>query len=265
MYDSSITSMNATFVEAASILLREGLEAILVLAALAAYLTRAEAQDRLSALWLGAALALLASIAAAWVFEQFYSGAHSDIFEGVIIFVAAVLMFYVSGWLFLKQDPRAWQDYLKKQTDKALSAQSAYLIGALAFFAVVREGGESILFLHVLAKTNGGWTAQLISGIVAAFLALAILFWIIVKTTRRLPLRAVFLATSIFLFLMGLKFVGEGLQEFQEQALISYDMAPGANLLTAIGLNPTWQALGAQAAIILIASLSLAVAAKASK
>jgi high-affinity iron transporter len=257
--------MNATFVEAASILLREGLEAILVLAALATYLARAEAQDRLRALWSGAALAVLASIAAAWVFEQFYNGAHSDIFEGVIIFVAAALMFYVSGWLFLKQDPRAWQDYLKKQTDKALSAQSAYLVGALAFFAVVREGGESVLFLHVLAKTNGGWTVPLISGIVAAFLALAILFWIIIKSTRRLPLRAVFLATSSFLFVMGLKFVGEGLQEFQEQALIPYDTAPGAGWLTAFGLNPTWQALGAQAAVILIASLSLGVAAKANK
>jgi high-affinity iron transporter len=256
--------MNATFVEAASILLREGLEAILVLAALAAYLTRAEAQDRLTVLWSGAALAVLASIAAAWVFEQFYNGAHSDFFEGVIIFVAAALMFYVSGWLFLKQDPRAWQDYLKKQADKALSAQSAYLVGALAFFAVVREGGETVLFLHVLAKTNGGWTTPLVSGIVAAFLALAALFWVIIKTTRRLPLRTVFLVTSFFLFLMGLKFVGEGLQEFQEQALIPYDMAPGGSWLSAFGLNPTWQALGAQAAVLLIAAISLMAATRAS-
>lgn len=257
--------MNTAFVEAASIVLREGLEAILVLAALAAYLTGAGARDRLSALWSGAALALLASIGAAWVFERFYNGAHNDIFEGVIIFTAAALMFYVGGWLFLKQDPRAWQDYLKRQTDRAVSVQSPYLVGVLAFLAVIREGGESVLFLHVLAKTNGGWTAPLTSGVAAAFLALAILFWIIVRTTRRLPLRAVFLATSFFLFLMGLKFVGEGLQEFQEQALIPYDMAPGASWLDALGLNPTWQALGAQAAIILIASLSLAVAARASK
>jgi high-affinity iron transporter len=257
--------MNATFVEALSIVLREGLEAILVLAALAAYLARAEAGDRLSALWTGAALALLASIATAWVFERFYNGAHSDILEGVVILVAAALMLYVSGWLFLKQDPRAWQAYLRKQANKALSARSAYLVGALAFLAVVREGAETILFLHVLAKSSGGWAALLISGIITAFLALAGLFWVIVKTTRRLPLRGVFLATSFFLFLMGLKFVGEGLQEFQEQALIPFDPAPGASLLVAIGLNPTWQALAAQAAVVLIASLSLAVAARAGR
>ena len=253
--------MNATFVEAAAILLREGLEAILVLAALAAYLSRAGAEDRLRALWSGAGAALLASIAAAWVFERFYNGVHNDIFEGFIIFLAAALLFYVSGWLFLKQDPKAWQAYLKTQADKALTARSQYVIAALAFFAVLREGGETVLFLHVLAKTNGGWTAPLVGGIVTAFVALAVLFWIIVNTTRRLPLRAVFLVTSLFLFLMGLKFVGEGLQEFQEQALVPYDMAPGAGWLTALGLNPTWEALGAQIAVVLIALLSIVMAA----
>ena len=253
--------MNATFVEAAAILLREGLEAILLLAALAAYLSREGAEDRLRALWLGAAAALLASIGAARIFEQFNNGVHNDIFEGVVIFLAAALLFYVSGWLFLKQDPKAWQDYLEKQADKALLSKSWYVVATLAFLAVLREGGETVLFLHVLAKTNGGWTAPLVSGIVTAFVVLAVLFWVIVKTTRRLPLRTVFLVTSLFLFLMGLKFVGEGLQEFQEQALIPYDMAPGAGWLTALGLNPTWEALGAQIAVVLIALLSLYLAA----
>jgi high-affinity iron transporter len=252
--------MNATFIEAVAILLREGLEAILVLAALAAYLSRAGAEDRLRALWVGAVAALIASIAAAWIFEQFYNGVHSDIFEGIIIFLAAGLLFYVSGWLFLKQDPKAWQAYLKTQADKALLARSQRVIAMLAFLAVLREGGETVLFLHVLAKTSGGWGTPLVSGILAAFAGLAALFWIVVKTTRRLPLRAVFLTTSAFLFLMGLKFVGEGLQEFQEQALVPYDMAPGAGWLTAIGLNPTWEALGVQMAVVLIALAGVVMA-----
>jgi high-affinity iron transporter len=256
--------MSATFIEALSILVREGLEAILVLAALAAYLGRIGAEDRLKALWLGAAAALAASIVAAWVFEQFYNGMHSDIAEGVMIFAAAALMFYVSGWLFMKQDPQAWQAYLRRQTDRALAWQSRTVIAALAFFAVLREGGETVLFLHVLAKTNGGWTGSLLAGIAAAFVILAVLFLIIVNTTRRLPLRAVFMVTSLFLFVMGLKFLGEGLQEFQEQALVPYDVAPGSNALTALGLNPTWEALGAQAAVVLIALLGMAFALEAS-
>jgi high-affinity iron transporter len=257
--------VSVTFIEAASVVLREGLEAILVLAALAAYLTRAGRQERLRALWLGAAAALVASVIAAWVFEQFYNGAHNDIFEGLIIFIAAALLFYVSGWLFLKQDPRAWQDYLKSQTERALAGGAGFTVAALAFFAVVREGGETILFLHVLAKTGGGWSASLVAAIAAAFAALAVLFFIIVKTTRRLPLRMVFLVTSLFLFAMGLKFIGEGMQEFQEQALISYNVVPGSRWLAAFGFNPTWEALGAQALVLVIALIGIALAAQPQK
>jgi len=148
---------------------------------------------------------------------------------------------------------------------KALVSRSGYVVALLAFLAVLREGGETVLFLHVLAKTNGGWTAPLVSGIVTAFAILAVLFWVIVYTTRRLPLRAVFLVTSLFLFLMGLKFIGEGLQEFQEQALVPNDMAPGAGWLTALGLNPTWEALGAQLAVVAVALLGLYFAAGAQR
>jgi high-affinity iron transporter len=257
--------MNATFFEAAVILLREGLEAILVLAALAAYLTRTGAPDRLMALWTGAGAAVVASIFAAWVFEHFYNGVHNDIFEGVIIFIAAALLFYVSGWLFLKQDPKAWQAYLNRQAGRAAIAGSGYVVASLAFLAVLREGGETVLFLHVLAKGNGGWSASLVGGILVAFACLGVLAWIIVNATRRLPLRAVFLATSAFLFLMGLKFIGEGLQEFQEQALVPYDAAPGASWLSAIGLNPTWEALGAQAAVIVLAVVAMLLTAETHK
>ena len=242
--------MSTTFVEAASMLFREGLEAILVLAALAAYLTKSGAQDRLAALWTGAGLAVVASIAGAWVFERFYGGAHNDVMEGAIVLFAALLMFYVSGWLFVRQDPRAWQAYLKEHTDRAVASKTIWAVGLLAFLAVVREGAETILFVHALAKSSGGWTLPLIAGLILAAVLLGVLFVVIRSTSHRLPLRAVFLVTSSFLFLMGLKFVGEGLKEFQEQAIIPFDVAPGSNVLQAMGLNPTWEALGVQVVII---------------
>src|SRR5262245_20907719 len=103
--------MTAAFVQAAAILLREGLEALLVLAALAAYLDKSGARDRLPALYIGAMLAVGASFVAAFLFEVFNNGAHSDVLEGVVILTAAALMLYVSGWLLLRQDPVAWQGY----------------------------------------------------------------------------------------------------------------------------------------------------------
>ena len=250
--------MTSSFFEAATILLREGLEAMLVIAALAAYLTKVGAGEKLSALYAGAGAAVIASIAAAWVFEQFYGGTHNDLMEGCVILLSAGLMFYVSGWLFVKQDPRQWQAYLKTHTDRVVAGGTLYAVATLAFLAVFREGAETVLFLHALSKTSGGWGPSLIAGVLAAGLVLVGLFAVINQTTRRLPLRSVFLVTSGFLFLMGLKFVGQGLQEFQEQALIPFDVAPGADTLTWLGLNPTWEALGLQLLILAAAILGVA-------
>jgi len=102
--------MSSAFIQAAVILLREGLEAMLVIAALAAYLTKAGAAHRIGAVWrraraIGAASSLLGCFAV-------LNSASTATLEGVIILVARRLMLYVSGWLMVKQDPRGWQDYL---------------------------------------------------------------------------------------------------------------------------------------------------------
>src|ERR1700709_2623172 len=105
--------MSSAFIQAAVILLREGLEAMLVIAALGGYLTKAGAGHRINALYGGALAAVGASIVAAWLFAVLNSGQHSDILEGIIILTAAGLKLYVSDGLLDKQDPRGWHDYLR--------------------------------------------------------------------------------------------------------------------------------------------------------
>ena len=151
--------MGSVFVQAAVILLREGLEALLVLAALAAYLDKAGARDRLPALYSGAGAAVIASLIAAW-FQTFNNGMHSDLFEGVVMMVAAVLMFYVKGWLLLRQDPKAWQGYLRAQTDVALAKRSGLAVAALAFLAVCREGALAVLTFTGLDRRGRQAAAQ---------------------------------------------------------------------------------------------------------
>src|SRR6266536_1315243 len=139
--------MTSAFIQSATILIREGLEAMLVIAA--------------------------------WLFELFNNVVHNDILEGATIFVAAALMLYVSGWLLLRQDPRAWQGFLKTKAETALAKQTGAAVAGLALGAAV----------------------------------LVVLFMIINVVARRLPLRPVFLVTSGFLFLMAIKFIGEAIQE----------------------------------------------------
>ena len=251
--------MAGTFVQSAAILLREGLEALLVIAALAAYLKKSGASARLPALYGGALFAIFASIFAAWLFEVFNNGTHSDLMEAGIIACAAALMLYVSGWLMLRQDPRAWQGYLKTKADEALAKQTGVAVGLLAFLAVFREGAESVLFVHTLASTSGGWSVELMAGLLAGAAGLVVLFGVINFVARKMPLRPLFIATSAFLFFMAIKFIGQAIQELQEQQIVPYTELKRASGLTSIGFNPTLEAVGTQLIVIALATLTLVV------
>lgn len=244
-------SFLAAFVQSGSILLREGLEAMLIISALAAFLRRSGSGERsLAALWLGGGAALIASFVTALIFEIFYGGAHDDRIEAAVLVVASGLMLYMSGWLFLRQDTRAWKAELERNAARALSAGAHASVGAIAFLAVFREGAETILFLHATAAQAGGWSLGLISGLVTAAAALAALFIAMQKLALRLPLRPLFLVTSAFLFIMGVSCIGGAVQELQEQDLLPiHDVVFPGGLLSL----PSLEAMLAEALVALVA------------
>lgn len=244
----------STFVQAFIILFREGLEALLVIAALAAFLRRANAAERIAPVYLGALAALVASIGMAWVFATYYDGNHSDLFEAAVMLAAAVLLFYMSGWMFIRQDPKAWQADLNRLAERALGAGTMLSLAGIAFLAVFREGAETILFVHALAKSANGFDASLLSGLAAAALALVAMFVAMQWLALRLPLRPMFIVTSAFLFFMGLRMVGEAFQELQEQALIPFTTDGVPAFVSDWGLsNGSWEALGTQLVILAVA------------
>jgi high-affinity iron transporter len=250
--------MSSAFIQAAVILLREGLEAMLVIAALAGYLTKAGAGHRIQALYGGALAAVGASIFAAWLFAVLNSGEHSDVLEGIIILVAAALMLYVSGWLMVKQDPRGWQEYLAhkatsrcRRTRCGRSARwpSSRCSARARNRAVHQRAGDDRGRLERRpVRRPGGATA-----------GLAVLFYFINLIARKLPLRPLFIVTSAFLFVMAIKFIGEAVQEFQEQAIITVTEVKGSAFLSAIGLNPSMEALSIQGLVILFALATYSV------
>ncbi len=250
----------STAVQSGSILLREGLEALLIISALAVFLERSGNALRIRTLYWGGGLAILASMVAAYVFETFYGGAHDDRLEAVVMLLAAGLMFYMSGWLILKQDPRRWQGELKAAADRALAQGTTFSLGLIAFMAVFREGGETVLFLHALSKSTGGWSFGFVLGLVVAAAALAVLFVLVRIFALRLPLRPLFLVTSAFLFVMALRFVGGAIKEMQELQLVAFTPLDLPGFLTDLGLGETVEAIGVQIAIALIAVTGTALA-----
>ena len=245
--------------QSGSILLREGLEAMLIIAALAAIVRRTGATRQLNELYAGALLAALASLAAAVVLEVYLNGTHDDRLEAAVMIVASMLMLYMSGWLFVRQEPRAWQAEVRHSAERALSSGTAASLALIAFLAVFREGAETVLFLHALARTAGGWSADLVEGLVAAAVCLVGIYVAMQRLARRLPLRPLFLVTSAFLFIMGLRLIGGAVQELQEQLYIPYDVIALPEWLIWLGINPTWQAIEAQLVVAGAALLSTAL------
>ena len=241
--------------QSGTILLREGLEALLILAMIAGFLKRSGASEaqRFSVYW-GGAVAILASFVMAVILSSLYGEAHDDRVEAIVLLLAAGLLFYMSGWLLLRQDPRVLKQELEKGASKALNAGTTYSVAVLSFFAVFREGAETILFLHALAGTAGGYSFAFVAGLLVAAALLAFLFIGMQWLAMHLPLRPVFLATSAFLFVMGLRFIGAGIQELQELEWVSLHQAGVPSMLDIVIVNPSWEAIGLQAVIGAIAA-----------
>lgn len=247
--------MLSVAVDSFFILLREGLEALLVIAALSAFLQRAGEGHRRSALLWGSLAALFASLAAAWIFHRYFGGAHDDLTEAVVMSLAAVLLLYVSGWLWLRRDADGWKRHLQRQTERALQADGPWLLAGVAFLAVFREGAETILFLHAVAADAETGPSGMLVGLAAAATLLALIYLAMTKLALRLPLRPVFAVTSAILFLLGLRFIGGALQEFQEIGWVPYDYVGLPGWAVQAGVNPTMQAIGLQALLLLGAAV----------
>lgn len=249
--------------QSGSVLLREGLEAILVIAALAAFLRKAHAHAAVIWLYAGAIAGVMVSVILAAVFEAYFGGIHDDRVEAAILIVAAAMMLYMSGWLFLRQDPAGWTSELKEKAAAAIGARTMVSMALIAFLAVLREGAETALFLHATARAANGWSVGILTGMAVALALLVVLVIAIVWLAVRLPLRPMFVATSAFLFVMGLKFIGAAIQECQEQVIVPVHPADVPRWAIDLGINPSWEALGAQLVVLAMAAIGLFAATRA--
>jgi high-affinity iron transporter len=116
-----------------------------------------------------------------------------------------------------------------------------------------------VLFINALATPEGGWSGGLFAGLGVATLGLVVLFYFINLIAQKIPLRPLFIITSAFLFAMAIKFIGEAVQEFQEQTILPYTELKGVSWLGNLGLNPTMEALSLQLIVILFALATYSV------
>lgn len=241
------------FLQAFSILLREGFEALLIITALLTYLRRSQHQNKENIIYYGVTFAVIASVITAYLFATIFKnlGSHREAMEGITMLFASAVMFYVSYWLFAKRESAKWQNFIKNKVNHALTSSSATALGLAAFLAVYREGAETILFYQALLIGNKGQTLGIISGFTAACFALLILYKAMQTASFKIPYRLFFTATAIFLYYMSFSFIGGGVLELQQAGWIDITPVSGFPQLSWLGIFPAWQNITAQFAFLI--------------
>ena len=250
-------SPSVAFSSAIVILLREGLEAILILAAIAAFLIKTGRKDGLWYLHLGWISALLLGILT-WIFSSYViaiSGATRELTEGITAIFAAGVLFYVGFWMHNKLSAQRWAKFIQEKISAALDKQTLLGITLISFIAVYREVFETVLFYQALWNQSGEQAQNLIiSGFVTAAFMLVAATWLIFRAGARLPLRQFFAASALIMFALAIIFAGKGIAAMIEAGIIAGFPVTFARI-DILGIYPELVGLGVQMTMAIAASL----------
>jgi high-affinity iron transporter len=247
------------FFQSFLIILREGFEAILVVGAVVAFLIKMGHREHLRSVWIGIALALVASAATAVALRTLFIAmpASREIVEAITMLLAVVVLFSVSYWLISKVEAAKWQKFIREKVDSALEKGGGRALALVSFLAVYREGAETALFYQALFHEGPNVALPLTLGIVAGFVALAIIFTLFYRYGVRIPMRPFFAVTSLLLYYMAFVFMGKGIRELQEGNVVPITVISGGPHIDAMGIYPSVETLVAQG--ILVALLIFAM------
>ena len=265
MLGGGTDSPMALFLYSLMIILREGIEAILIITAIIAYLVKSGNSDKLKVIYNGCIAALVLSILTAllvkWVFK--ISAASQEALEGGTMLLASLVLFSVSYWLISKAESQKWVNYIKDKVGDSLSSRSLKTLWFAAFLAVYREGAETVLFYQALAS---GASASGLTAVAGGFVAGSVLLVVIYLGMRygalKLPIRPFFLCTGVLLYYMAFVFVGNGMMELIEAKMVQSTLVSWMPSVGFMGIHPYLQTLVPQLLMVMSALVALVVMAK---
>jgi high-affinity iron transporter len=246
------------FLGSFTILVREGLEALLIVVAMIAFLRKAHRDDAVRYVHIGWMLALAAG-AVTWVVATYaiaVSGASREVTEGLSSLFAAVVLLGVGIWMHQKSVGGRWQAYLRTKLSAALDRRSMIFLFGLSFIAVYREVFETILFYAAL--WTEGQTTAIGAGLLAGTMTLVAVAWVLLRTSRRLPVGTFFAASSLLIAVLALVLTGKGMQALQEAGWLATTPVAFPRI-DWLGVFPSQQSLFAQALILLIVIIAFTV------
>ena len=253
--DGREESALGVFLASLAIILREGFEAILVIAAMAAYLRRSDNTAMIRTVYGSAGAAVLFSFVMALAMQKVFkvSGANQEIIEGVSMLLATVVLFLVSNWMFSKAEAEAWKGYIEGKMRGAVATGNAFALGAAAFLAVFREGAETILFYQAMLADVQTNINMILVGFGVGCVLLALVFALVRYGSLKIPLKPFFIGTSTLMYLMAIAFAGGGIKELQEGDVIGVTPVGFVQSVDLLGIYPTVETLLPQVILVLLA------------
>lgn len=236
----------ASFAGAFTILLREGVEALLIVIAMIAFLGKADRRDVLPYVHGGWISALAAGVVTWAVATSLItiSGASRELTEGFGSLVSAVVLISVGIWMHGKSQADAWQVYIREKLSHTLSKGSAWFLFLLAFVVVYREVFETILFY--VALWSQGAHGAILAGAGAAVLALAVIAWALLSYSKRLPISQFFAYSSLLIAALSIVLVGKGVAALQEAGMLDIHPLAPIPQIEFLGIYSAWESVSAQ-------------------
>ena len=240
--------------DAGFILLREGMEALLVLAALLAMLKKTPAGNAPLWVWAGAGSGLLLSAGFALALSLLITAAGAaatrEVLEGGVGLASVVLMMTVGAWLHRRANLKAWSGYMESRAGKAIAAGGTWGLFALALLAVLREGAETVILL--VGIESGIGPAQLFAGVGVALVLLVLIGFLVIRFSARLPLHWFFLVATILIYYLAFKIAGESIHSLQAAGVIPSHYADGLPAVGPLGMSQTWETFALQAVVLVL-------------
>ena len=247
-------STTGAFASSFIIIAREGLEAILVLAAIAAFMIKSGRREGLKHLHAGWVASLLLGVATGIASSTLVeiSGAQREVTEGLTALLSAAVLLYAGYRLHSRSHASRWQTFIRGQVVDALSQRTLFGIALVSFFAVYREVFETVLFMQTLwTQSDAASRSGLVAGVASAGATLAILAWLVSRYSARLPLRLFFGLSSLLLAGLAVIFAGKGVAALQAAGKLATDPLAISGI-PALGIYPSVQGLALQALLVVV-------------
>lgn len=247
-------STDYTMWDSALILLREGLEALLIILALVSFLDKLGQKKMRKWIYLGALVGVLVSALAAILMSTIFNSAMVDsnreLMEGYVGLLAAAMMIGVGIWLHSKSSVSSWNRYITKQIGNAISRGSVFAMAAISFLSVFREGAETIVFYAGIAPKME--TSKFVLGIVVAVLILIIFAIVLFKASEKIPIHKFFAVATVLIYALAFKIIGVSLHTLQLMDTVSTTIVEGFPVISFIGFYPTVETIIGQAFLLVL-------------